>query len=84
MEAMAAGKPVIAANAGGPAETVLHGITGLLINSQEEFCQAVARLLASEETCQVMGAAGRKHMQQYTWDNIAKRIEQIAQEMVES
>lgn len=84
LEAMAAAKPVIAANAGGPAETIIHGSTGFLVNSQEEFCRAAAHLISSEQVCQDMGAVGRQHVQQYTWDNISKRIEQIAQEMVES
>ena len=84
LEAMAAGKPVIAANAGGPAETVKHGTTGFLVNSEEEFCQAASRLITSNETCQDMGTAGRQHVQQFTWDNVARRIEQIAQEMLES
>ncbi len=84
MEAMAAAKPVIAANAGGPAETVLHGTTGLLVNSQEEFCQATTHLIASQQTCQDMGAAGREHMRQFAWDNITRYVEQVAQEMLES
>lgn len=84
LEAMAAAKPVIAANAGGPAETVLHGTTGFLVNSEEEFCQAASHLITSEQTCQDMGVAGRQHVQQFAWDNITRHIEQIGQEMVES
>jgi glycosyltransferase involved in cell wall biosynthesis len=84
LEAMAAAKPVIAANAGGPAETIIHGTTGFLVNSEEEFRQAVTHLITSEQTCQDMGAAGRHHVQQFTWENVAERIEQIGQEMIES
>ena len=84
LEAMAAAKPIIAANAGGLVETIIHGTTGFLINSEEEFRQAATLLITSEHTCQVMGAAGRQHVQQFTWDNVATRIEQIAQEMIES
>ncbi len=84
LEAMAAGKPVIAANAGGPTETIIHGRTGFLVSSEEEFRQAVTCLITSDKTCQDMGAAGRQHVQQFTWDNVAMRIEQIAQEMLES
>jgi len=84
LEAMAAAKPIIAANAGGLVETIIHGTTGFLINSEEEFRQAATQLIASEQTCQVMGAAGRQHIQQFTWDNVATRIEQIAQEMLDS
>ena len=84
MEAMAAAKPVIAANVGGPTETIIHGTTGFLVDSEEEFCQAATHLITSEQSCQDMGAAGRQHVQRFTWDNIAERIEQIGQEMVES
>ena len=84
LEAMAAAKPVIAANAGGPAETIIHGTTGFLVNSEEEFRRAATHLITSEQTCQDMGAAGRQHVQQFTWDNVARRIEQIGQQMVES
>src|SRR6266700_530764 len=54
LEAMAAAKPVIAANAGGPAETIIHGTTGFLVNSEEEFRQAVTHRITSEQTCQDM------------------------------
>lgn len=84
LEAMAAAKPVIASNEGGPAETIINGTTGFLVDSEEEFCQAATRLINSEQTCQTMGAAGREHVRQFTWDNIARRIERIAQEMIES
>lgn len=84
LEAMAAGKAVIAANAGGLVETIVHGTTGFLINSEEEFRQAATHLITSEQTCQVMGAAARQHVQQFTWDNVATRLEQIAQEMLEN
>ena len=83
LEAMAASKPVIGANAGALKETIMHDTTGILINSAEEFRQAVNRLIASEQTCQDMGAAARQHVQQFTWDTITQHIEQISQEMVE-
>ena len=43
VEAMAAGKPVIALNRGGAAETVVDGVTGILVNddSPEALEQAV-------------------------------------------
>lgn len=84
LEAMAAAKPIIAANAGGLVEIVIPGTTGFLINSEDEFRQAATHLIASEHACSVMGAAGRQHVQQFTWDNVATRIEQIAREMLES
>lgn len=49
VEAMACGTPVIAFNKGGTAETVIHGVTGILFDSQtpESIKNAVARF---EET----------------------------------
>ena len=83
MEAMAAGKPVIAANAGGPAETVQHGTTGFLVASHDEFSQAASRLIASQDLCHQMGAVGRERMRRFAWDNIAAHVEQIACQMLE-
>jgi glycosyltransferase involved in cell wall biosynthesis len=46
VEAMAAGKPVVALNAGGPAETVVDGITGVHFERQttEALTEAIERL----------------------------------------
>lgn len=82
LEAMAASKPVIGANAGALKETIIHDTTGILINSEEEFRRAVQHLITSEQACQRMGEAARQHVQQFTWDTITCHIEQICQEMV--
>lgn len=49
VEAMAAGKPVIALNRGGAAETVIDGVTGILLNedSPETLASAVRKFDAS-------------------------------------
>jgi glycosyltransferase involved in cell wall biosynthesis len=46
VEAMAAGKPVVALNAGGPAETVVDGVTGVHFERQtpEALAEAIERL----------------------------------------
>ena len=82
LEAMAASKPIVGANAGALKETVIHDTTGILINSEEDFCRAVHHLITSDRTCECMGASARQHVQQFTWDNITRHIEQISQEMV--
>ena len=43
LEAMAAGKPVIACNSGGPVESIVDGITGIL-------CEPTPEVLSSECT----------------------------------
>lgn len=48
LEAMAACKPVIACNSGGPRESIIHGKTGFLCEpTPQSFAVAMRRLLVS-------------------------------------
>jgi len=62
LEAQAAGLPVVAGNAGGVAEIVRHGITGLLTpeGNVAVFADAVAALLADPARREAMGVAALK------------------------
>jgi len=63
LEAMSAGRPVIAVARGGPAETVVHGETGLLFPpTPAAFAGALATLLTEPATAARMGRAGRAHV----------------------
>ena len=62
LEAMAAGRPVIACNSGGPRESVRHGETGYLCEAEpEDFAAAMLRLLADKAATARMGEAARLH-----------------------
>src|SRR5256886_15477313 len=65
LEAMAAGRPVVARRVGALPETVVHGETGLLIDDDrpESICAALAAGLAAPERGRAMGVArrGRAH-----------------------
>ncbi|GEM_PF-3340812 len=64
IEAMAAGRPVIGINAGGTAEIILHGKTGLLINNdQKELSQAMLELAGNPQKAVEMGLAGRRRVE---------------------
>ncbi len=67
LEAMAMGKPVIAANAGGPCEIVVHGQTGLLFEpgNPQSLAAAIADLLNNPEKARAMGAAGRQRFEEH-------------------
>ena len=62
IEAMAAGKPVVATRVGGVADVVEHGDTGLLVPPQDPaaLAEAILRLAADPAERARMGAAGRR------------------------
>ncbi len=65
LEAMAAGRPVVARRVGALPETVVHGETGLLIEDDrpESVCAALATVLLAPERGRAVGAAGRQRAQ---------------------
>ncbi len=63
LEAMASGRPVVVVNCGGPAETVVDGVTGFVRPpTAEGFSNALARLITDPAAAQRMGRAGREHV----------------------
>src|SRR3989339_291350 len=66
IEAMAAGRPVIAAAHGGILDIVEPGITGLLVKPKDEgaLADAMERLLGDTELCVKMGQAGQARQAQ--------------------
>ena len=64
LEAMAACRPVIACNNGGPTESIVHGSTGFLCEpTPAAFAEAFATLL-DEKAASKMGKAARLHVKQ--------------------
>jgi len=60
---MAAHKPVIACNSGGPTETVKHEVTGYLCDpTPEDFSAAMLRLIQDPTLAQKMGREARQHV----------------------
>ncbi|MEW5318970.1 MAG: hypothetical protein WDW38_010148 [Sanguina aurantia] len=64
LEAMAAGRPVIACNSGGPLESIVHGTTGLLVEPDPESWAAAMGQLSDPNAAQPMGLAARDHVSQ--------------------
>jgi glycosyltransferase involved in cell wall biosynthesis len=64
LEAMAAGKPVVATTVGGVPELVVQGETGLLVapGDVDALRRALAGLLADPERARRLGAAGRERV----------------------
>jgi len=85
LEAMAAGRPVIAARSGGPAETILDRETGLLCDATPAaFADALARLLSDPEMCERMGRAGRERVAAaFSLESFSTRLTQIVDELAD-
>jgi len=64
LQYMAAGLPVVANPVGMNCEMVLHGRTGLLASTPEEWAAAIAYLAAHPQLRQRMGQAGRRLVEQ--------------------
>ena len=64
LEAMAAGRPVVATRVGGTPELVIDGKTGLLVerNAPAELARAIALLLRDDELRAALGEGARRHV----------------------
>ena len=85
VEAMLCGKPVLAHALGGPAETVLDGVTGWHIREPtvEALRGGVIRALADRSRWATLGAAGRSRaMSEYTLEKQASFYARFAREVV--
>jgi glycosyltransferase involved in cell wall biosynthesis len=76
LEAAACGIPVIARNDYRP-ETVVDGQTGYLGGSDDALLDRLGRLLDSPEARRQMGRAGRALSEQFDWDLITRRWEEV-------
>ena len=74
LEAMAAGRAVIACDAGGPREIVVPNVTGLLVppNDPAALAKAIVELCRDPERRRAMGEAGRRRfLERFTADRMA-------------
>ncbi|KAK4752959.1 hypothetical protein SAY87_021757 [Trapa incisa] len=63
LEAMAAYKPVIACNSGGPVETIKNGVTGFLCDPTPlAFSNAMAQLIDDPRRADTMGIEAQEHV----------------------
>jgi glycosyltransferase involved in cell wall biosynthesis len=85
IEAMAAGKPVIATNGGGVPEIVDDGVTGLLVSmgDADAMAAAIERLLEDPALCARMGEAGLARVQQhFTIQLTAERVQAVYDQLI--
>lgn len=87
LEAMAAGKPVVATNVGGIAEIVEDGKTGIVVPpaDPESLSIAVQSLLRSGELRSKLGEeAQRNVLENYRWSTVADRTEAVYEDALKA
>lgn len=76
MEAAACGLPVIARKDYEP-ESVVDGVTGFLVEDDDEMMTRLAQLLADPDLRRRLGNAGHSHAARFSWDVITRQWETI-------
>lgn len=85
LEAMAAGRPIVATDLAGMPLAVDHDKTGLLVPEKDPaaLTQALDQLLADPGTARAMGEAGRQKIEtDLSWDAIARRHDALYRQAV--
>jgi len=82
LEAALAQKPVIACNAGGAPEIVVHGETGLLVPPPENniglLAEAILSLLENRQQAAKMGQRGHElTLERFTWQKYFPRLNEL-------
>jgi phosphatidylinositol alpha-mannosyltransferase len=76
LEAMAAGRPIVASNIEGYAGVLTHGVEGLLVlpNDNEGLAEALLQLLRDPDLRQNMGERARQRAPEYSWERVSQRV----------
>ena len=82
LEAMAAGKAVIASDATPMNEYLEHRFSGLLVENDEQFYQYSKELIEAPDLRAELGRNARKRSLQYDWNVIFDKLEQIYKSLV--
>ncbi len=85
LEANAAGKPVIGGRSGGVSEAIAHGITGLLVSSDDDLRGALRTLLNDSTMRARFGAAGLNRVQQdFAWSSRVASLESVTYQVLQA
>jgi glycosyltransferase involved in cell wall biosynthesis len=84
-QGMAAGKPVVSTDSGGPSDLIEDGETGYLVpvGDEEAFADRCLRLLSDEQLRRRMGARGREVAREmFAKESVARRTVEVYKELL--
>ena len=84
VEAMAAGKPVVASRVGGIPDLVRHAETGYLVPPADEkaLADGIKKLLDDPERAKQMGLRGREHCRQFSIEAMIDKLDKLYIELI--
>jgi phosphatidyl-myo-inositol alpha-mannosyltransferase len=76
LEAMAAGRPVVASNIDGFAGVITHGVDGLLVRPKDGEALAEALIVLAKDGDQraFLGERARERAQHFSWERVSRRV----------
>jgi glycosyltransferase involved in cell wall biosynthesis len=80
IQAMAAGKPVVATRGGGVLEIVVDGVTGLLVPMKDvhAMAEAIGKILSDPVKAGKMGAAGKERfLEKFTIEKTVEKVQEV-------
>jgi glycosyltransferase involved in cell wall biosynthesis len=85
LEGMACGLPVVGSNVGGIRETVVDGVTGLLVppRNAAALADAIARVVGDTALAQRFGSAGRRRVaDRFSIDEHVRRVQDVYEDVL--
>ena len=84
VEAMAAGKPIVASNVGGIPDLVEHDYNGLLVPPGDEkaLAASIKQLINDPEKAKMMGQRGRESCHQFSVEAMVDKIDNLYQDLI--
>jgi glycogen synthase len=79
LEAWRAGRPVVGTVLGGPRTLLTDGVDGVLVDPRDPaaLAGAIESLLDAPDVAAALGAAGRRTVEDYTWEAVVDRYDKV-------
>lgn len=84
LEAMSAGKPIVANDVDGASDVVINGETGFLVSPRQplEMAERILALLNDEELCHKMGQVAKQRSDYFSVQRMVGQVESLYRELL--